>query len=69
LFRTCDFSEDFGGSLGPDVGLGLIVVFVEMVHDGLLQFIDALENTRRMRFLVISAKKRSTMLSQEPKWA
>jgi hypothetical protein len=29
----------------PDVGFGLIVVFVEIIHDGLLQFIDALENT------------------------
>ena len=44
MFRTGDFGEDFGGSLGPDVGLGLIVVFVEIVHDGLLQFIDALED-------------------------
>jgi hypothetical protein len=44
LFRTCDFTEDFGGSLGPDVGLGMAIVVVEIVHDGLLQFVDALED-------------------------
>src|ERR1700730_4011105 len=44
LFRTGNFSEDFGGGLGPDVGLGLIVVCVEIVDDSLLQFIDALED-------------------------
>ena len=38
------FSEDFGRSLGPDIVLGLTVVFVEIVGDGLLQFIDALED-------------------------
>jgi hypothetical protein len=30
------FTEDFGGSLGPDVGLGLTVVVIEIVHDGVL---------------------------------
>ena len=43
MFRTADFTEDFGGGLGPDVGLGLTVVFVEIVDDGLLQLIDAFE--------------------------
>ena len=35
---------NFGGSLGPDVGLGMAIVVVEIVHDGLLQFVDALED-------------------------
>ena len=39
-----DLGEDLGGSLGPDVGRGMAVVVVEIVHDGLLQFIDALED-------------------------
>jgi hypothetical protein len=30
-----DFTEDFGGGLGSDVRLGLTVVFVEIVHEGL----------------------------------
>lgn len=44
MFRTGDFTEDFGGSLGPDVGFGMAVVVVEIVHDGLLQFVDAFED-------------------------
>ena len=44
MFRTGNFSEDFSGGIGPDVGLGLIVVCVEIVDDSLLQFIDALED-------------------------
>ena len=44
MFRTRDFTEDFDGSLGPDVGLGMAIVVVEIVHDGLLQFVDALED-------------------------
>ena len=44
----------------------MAIVVVEIVHDGLLQFVDVLKTPRRMRFRVISAKKRSTMLSHEP---
>src|SRR5258708_36282582 len=44
MFRTGYFTEDFGGCLRPDIGLGMTVVFVEIVHYGLLQFIDALED-------------------------
>ena len=44
MFRTGDFTEYFGGSLGPDVGLGMAVVVVEIAHDGLLQFVDAFED-------------------------
>jgi hypothetical protein len=44
LFRTGDFTEDFGGGLCPNVGLRAAVVVIEIVHDGLLQFVDALED-------------------------
>jgi hypothetical protein len=46
LFRTGDFTEDFGGGLGPDVGLGMIVVFIEIVDDGLFQLVDAVEEAQ-----------------------
>ena len=44
----------------------MAIVVVEIVHDGLLQFVDALEDAAADAFSVISAKKRSTMLSHEP---
>ena len=44
MFRTGDFSEDLGGSLGPDVGFGIAIVVIEIVRDGLFEFIDALED-------------------------
>ena len=44
MFRTDDFTEDFGGGLGPNVGFRATVVVIEIVHDGLLQFVDALED-------------------------
>jgi hypothetical protein len=66
LFRTGDFTEDFGGGLCPNVGLRAAVVVIEIVHDGLFQFVDALEDAAANAFLVISAKNRSTMLSHEP---
>jgi hypothetical protein len=45
-------------------------VFVEIAHDGLSQFVDALEERLgEFRFRMISAKKRSTIVSHDPKWA
>ena len=39
---------------------------VEIVHDGLLEFVDVLEDAAADAFRAISAKKRSTTLSHEP---
>ena len=44
LFRAGDFFEDFGGGLGPDEGLGVGIVVVEVVHDGGFEFGDAVED-------------------------
>jgi hypothetical protein len=65
LFRRGDLFEDFAGRLGPDEGLGIGIVVFQVLHDGALEFSNAFEGARRMRFLLISAKKRSTMLSRE----
>ena len=50
MFRTGDFTEDFGGGLCPNVGLRAAVVVIEIVHDGLLQFVDALEDAAANAF-------------------
>ena len=66
MFRPGDLFEDFAGGLGPDEGLGIGIMVFQVLHDGAPEFGDALEGApRRMRFCVISAKKRSTMFSQE----
>jgi hypothetical protein len=43
LFRAGDFLEDFGGGLFPDIGFWTRIVIFQVVHDGLLQFCDALK--------------------------
>ena len=43
MFRTGDFFEDFTGGLGPDEGLGIGIVVVEVIHDGGLELGDARE--------------------------
>ncbi len=40
-----DRFENFARGLDPDEGLELSVVLIEIVHDGTLQFADALEDT------------------------
>jgi len=65
LFRPGDFFEDLACGLCPDEEFGIGIVVLQVLHDGALEFGDAVEGARRMRFRVISAKKRSTMLSQD----
>jgi hypothetical protein len=36
LFRTGDFFEDFACRLGPDEGLGIGIVVLQVIHDGIL---------------------------------
>jgi hypothetical protein len=57
--------EDQIGGGGPPERLGIQVMFLQVVLDGRLQRLDAAEPPRRMRFSVISAKKRSTWFSHE----
>jgi hypothetical protein len=38
-----DFFEDWAGRPGPDEGLGVSIVVVQVFHDGVLEFGDALE--------------------------
>jgi len=43
-FARATLLKDFDSSFGPDVGLGSAVVVVEIVHDGLPQFVNAFED-------------------------
>jgi hypothetical protein len=57
--------RDLVGRFRPDEGLGVGIVLVEVVADRLLELGDAGEGATEMRFVVISAKKRSTRFSHE----
>ena len=41
---TLDLFQDVGGLCGPDEGLGMLVVMVDVLADGLDQFLDAAED-------------------------
>jgi hypothetical protein len=69
LFRPSDFFEDIAGRFGPDECLGVGIVVLQVFHDGALSSGTLLKALRRMRLRVISAKTRSTILSQTPKSA
>ena len=43
MFRPGDLFEDFAGRFGPDEGLGVGIVVLQVFHDGALEFGDALE--------------------------
>ena len=66
MFRTGDFTEDLGGSLRPDVWLGLAIVVVEIADDGSLQFIDALEDAAADALSGDLGKEALDQLSHEP---
>jgi hypothetical protein len=59
LFRTGDFFEDFAGGLGPDEGLGIGVVVLEVVHDGAFELADALEGagSRRIHASIFTSRR------------
>jgi len=60
-----DLLQDVAGGFGPDEGFGTGVVVVDVPLNGLDEFGDLVNTPRRNRWVVISRKKRSTMLSQD----
>jgi hypothetical protein len=58
--RPGDFCEDFFGRFGPDKGLGVGIVMVEVLVDGSFELWNEGETPRRMRSWVIKPKVRST---------
>ena len=58
LFRTGDLFEDLTGRLGPDEGLGVGIVVLQIVQDGALEFCDAFEGAASDAF--------SSDLGEEP---
>ena len=66
LFRTGNLSEDVARRLCPDEGLGVGVMVLKVMRMiALSSSATLLKVPRRMRFSVILAKKRSTMLSHD----
>jgi hypothetical protein len=65
LFRFCDLFEDFSWRRGPSEWFWVCVCGFEVCHDSGLQFREALESPHFRLLAVISAKKRSTMFSQD----
>ena len=58
--RTGDFCEDFFRGFGPDKGLGVGIVMVEVLVDGSFELWNGGETPRRMRSWVIKPKVRPT---------
>ena len=65
LFPTVDLFDDGACGSRPDEERGVGVVLVEVVIDGHLQVDDGVEHATTYALRVISAKKRSTRLSQD----
>ena len=63
--QVIHFDKDLIGALGPDEGLGVVVVLGEVAVDRRLQLDDRAEDPR-LRRRRVSAEKASTALSHEP---
>jgi hypothetical protein len=56
--------DGFSGG-GPDEWLWVLISMFDPICDRLFEFINGVEVLRRMRWRVISANRRSTILSHE----
>jgi len=60
-----DFGEDVVRAGGPDEGLGVLVVMLDVLRNGLSSSLTVAKLSRLIRFSEMSRKKRSTMFNQE----
>jgi hypothetical protein len=53
---TLDLFQDVGGLCGPDKGLGIFVVMVDVLADGPDQFLDAAKSAARQpKFMTLAS--------------